>query len=230
MFNFFAYSDLTTLKVIPSFAVSIVSTILIAIVSSLLLIFILGRTKGNVKVIIILSMLMLLYSIGKFYHLSSLILILVFGLMINNFDKIMTVIKPKEKISKFFNTRNTLFALRELTLINSELAFAIRTVFFFIFGYSFDFFFFLDLKVILICDIVFIFIYFIRFLSLRIFFKKDIYPEFYVAPRGLITVLLFYAIPERFMIATFNEGILFFIIIITSLLMMFGLLSDNKKK
>lgn len=47
-------------------------------------------------------------------------------------------------------------------------------------------------------------------------------------PRGLITILLFYGIPETFKLSKFNEGILFFVILVTSLIMMIGSLAYGR--
>ena len=45
-----------------------------------------------------------------------------------------------------------------------------------------------------------------------------------IAPRGLITLLLFYSIPKELLNQNFNGGILLFVIIISSLLMTYGLI------
>ena len=54
-------------------------------------------------------------------------------------------------------------------------------------------------------------------------------PQVAIAPRGLITVLLFYAIPEKLTVPDFEEGIILFIIISTSLIMTFAMISDKKR-
>jgi hypothetical protein len=54
-------------------------------------------------------------------------------------------------------------------------------------------------------------------------------PQLFIAPRGLITVLLFYAIPEEAKIETFEPGILLFVIIGTSLIMTAAMIYDKKR-
>jgi hypothetical protein len=49
-------------------------------------------------------------------------------------------------------------------------------------------------------------------------------------PRGLVTILLFYSIPSSKSIGGFNEGILFFVVAVSSILMMIGLLLFGKDK
>ena len=54
-------------------------------------------------------------------------------------------------------------------------------------------------------------------------------PHLFIAPRGLITVLLFYAIPKEAQVATFESGILLFVIIGTSLIMTWAMIKEGKK-
>ena len=54
------------------------------------------------------------------------------------------------------------------------------------------------------------------------------FPETFFIPRGLITIVLFYKIPERFRLESFNEDILFFIILITGLIMTLGMILYKK--
>jgi len=72
-------------------------------------------------------------------------------------------------------------------------------------------------------------IYLIRFVILRIFIGADILPQLFVAPRGLITVLLFYAIPAEVQVPGFEPGILLFIIIGTSLIMTLAMVMDKRR-
>ena len=72
-------------------------------------------------------------------------------------------------------------------------------------------------------------IYIVRFLLLRVSLGSDIVPQLYVAPRGLITILLFYDIGSELAVADFSPGILLFIIIGTSLVMT-GSLIFNKQR
>jgi hypothetical protein len=72
----------------------------------------------------------------------------------------------------------------------------------------------------------------IRFLYLRFTVRASILPEIFIAPRGLITILLFFSIPAGNEIADLGQGLLFYVIIVTNILMMFGLLiwKGNKNK
>jgi len=64
-----------------------------------------------------------------------------------------------------------------------------------------------------------------RLLVLRVFKAKDIFPELYIAPRGLITILLFFAIPAKYVTENFNSGILLYSIIVTSIVMTWAMIA-----
>src|SRR5665648_296061 len=87
----------------------------------------------------------------------------------------------------------------------------------------------LDLNVAMVSILIILSIYGIRFVILRLFMGADIIPQVFIAPRGLITVLLFYAIPKDVQVAGFNSGILLFIIIVSSLIMTFALIYDKQR-
>lgn len=63
----------------------------------------------------------------------------------------------------------------------------------------------------------------VRYLYLRFFLKERVYPEVVFIPRGLVTILLFYKIPSSLQLASFNEGVVFFVVLVTSLIMMTGM-------
>jgi NhaP-type Na+/H+ or K+/H+ antiporter len=206
------------------FAGNILLTIVIAIVASYALILIFQRIKSQAKQFLLIAILLLLYAIGKKMHLSSLIIILIFGLVIANvklfFPGKTAIFLEKEKIHQIYH---------ELHIITLETAFVVRTFFFVIFGLTIAIASLFDLNVALISVLIIASIYAIRYVLLRLFYGKDILPQLFIAPRGLITVLLFYAIPAEAKIATFDSGVLLFVIIATSLIMTWAMIKDKKK-
>ncbi len=209
---------------VVGFAGNIVLTIIIALVASYAIILIFQQIKSQAKLFLLIAVLLLLYAVGKKMHLSSLIIILIFGLVIANvklfFPGKMKVFLENEKISQIYH---------ELHIITLETAFVVRTFFFVIFGLSIAIASLFSLSVVGISLLIIISIYAIRFLVLRVFIGKDILPQLFIAPRGLITVLLFYAIPVEAEIATFESGILLFVIIATSLVMTWAMIKDKRK-
>ena len=69
----------------------------------------------------------------------------------------------------------------------------------------------------------------IRWVFLRYISKTNVFPELFIAPRGLITIILFYSIPLHLTTDKFNEGVLSFVIIVSGFIMMVGILMSKKK-
>ena len=60
-------------------------------------------------------------------------------------------------------------------------------------------------------------------------FGSDVYPKVLIAPRGLITILLFYSIPAEFKTDIFDPGILLYVVLITGFVMSFALMTSKSK-
>ncbi len=209
---------------IAGFSGNLILTIVISLVASYGIILIFQRIKSQVKLFLLIGVLLLLYALGKKMHLSSLIIILIFGLVIANMKLFF-----RGKLSKFLHFEKAHHIYHELHTITAETAFVVRTFFFVIFGLTIAIASLWNVDVALISLMIIGSIYGIRFVLLRIFIGADILPQLFIAPRGLITVLLFYAIPAEAEIATFEPGILLFVIIGTSLIMTFAMIYDKRR-
>ncbi|MCZ4694591.1 sodium:proton exchanger [Ancylomarina euxinus] len=207
---------------VTGFAGNIILTIIISLIASYAIILIFQRIKSQVKLFLLIAVLLLLYALGKKMHLSSLIIILIFGLVIANMKLFF-----KGKLSKLIDFDKAHHIYHELHTITAETAFVVRTFFFVIFGLSIAVSSLLSLNVTLISFLILVSIYTIRYMTLRIFAGKDIIPQLFIAPRGLITVLLFYSIPTEAQIVGFEPGILLCVIIGTSLIMTFAMIYDK---
>ena len=62
----------------------------------------------------------------------------------------------------------------------------------------------------------------IRFVYLNFIVRTHVFPELFIAPKGLITILLFYSIPQHLLMPSISEGVLLFVIIVTGMLMIIG--------
>lgn len=204
---------------------NIVWSLLLSVVVALGLIYLLSRITLHLKYFLLFAVLLVLYAAGKLLHLPSLLIILFFGLFINN----RNIIRPRiivEGIPQhmFDEVENNLKS------ITAETAFLIRTFFFILFGYSMNVNIFGQEEVWITGSMVVLALLVIRFIYLRfVQSQKNTMPELLLMPRGLITILLFYSIPQQFKLSTFNNGILFFVILITSVLMMVGIMTAEKK-
>jgi len=206
------------------FAGNVVLTIVLSLIASYLIVLIFQNIKSHTKLFLLIAVLLLLYALGKKMHLSSLIIILVFGLLIANMNLFF-----KGPLKKFLNYKEAKHIYDGLHIITMETAFVVRTFFFVIFGITIVLSSLLNLNVALISVLIIASIYIIRYAILALFIGRDILPQLYIAPRGLITVLLFYAIPENAIVPGFEPGILLFIIIGTSLIMTFAMISDKQR-
>lgn len=209
---------------IAGFAGNVVLTLVVSFIASYLLILIFQNIRSHVKLFLLIAVLLLLYSLGKQMHLSSLIIILIFGLIIANMHLFF-----QGRLSKWLNLEKAKEIYEGLHVITMETAFVVRTFFFVIFGITIELASLANLQVALVSGIIVLSIYLIRFVILRLTVGKDIVPQLYIAPRGLITILLFYAIPENARVENFEAGILLFIIIATSLIMTFALIYDKRR-
>ena len=206
------------------FALNLVLTIVIALVASYAIILVFQKIKSQAKLFLLIAVLLLLYAIGKKMHLSSLIIILVFGLIVKNVNLFFP---GKTKI--FLESERMQQIYHELHIVTLETAFVVRTFFFVIFGITIVLSSLLSINVAIVSLLIIASIYAIRFLVLMIFVGKDMLPQLFIAPRGLITVLLFYAIPSEAQIEGFESGILLFVIIATSLVMTWAMIKDKQK-
>lgn len=206
------------------FGLNVLATIVLSLIASYLIVLIFQHIKSHAKLFLLIAVLLLLYAVGKQFHLSSLIIILIFGLMIANMKLFFQ--GPLKKLLLYDKAKHIYEGLHIVTL---ETAFVVRTFFFVIFGITIVLSDLASLNVAMISGLIILSIYLIRFVTLRLFIGKDIIPQLFVAPRGLITVLLFYAIPKEQIIETFQPGILLFTIIGTSLIMTFAMIYDKNR-
>ena len=63
----------------------LIGTTAFSIVISYFLIYVFQKLKGQAKLFLLISVLMILYAFGEMLNLSSLIIILMFGLILNNY-------------------------------------------------------------------------------------------------------------------------------------------------
>lgn len=199
-------------------------TVVVSIVASYFLIFLFQNIRTELKLFLLIAVLILLYSISKMFHLSSLLIILVFGLILSNRQLFFP-----GKMRKFLDEEHMKGIFVNFKMITLETSFVVRTFFFVIFGFTIVLTSLLDLKVWLVSLSAIAVIYGVRFLWFRIFFKENVFPDTWLAPRGLITILLFYSIPENLVAEEFNQGILLLVILISSLTMAYALIRNRRK-
>jgi len=223
-FNFFVLNDEYGFTTYAAFFVQIGTVIILSAVASFGLGFLLQRITHHVKVIPIIAILLLLYSVAKKMGLPSLVLVMTFGLFLNNirlldlhqmkFSKLRNLIDPK-------HIANELVPFKHLV---AEVTFVVRSFFFIIFGYYTDLASLADLHSLSIALGIVGFVLATRYAYFR-FAGIQSGPVLFVAPRGLITILLFLSIPVALRIPGVNEGLLSQVIFLSAIAMMAGLMN-----
>jgi len=220
VFNFLIAGEALSFISIGGFFLNIILSCILSLIFSFVLLLILAKSKLNIRFFLVFALLIFLYVTGKILHLPSLIIILVFGLLMNNWN----LIAHFPRVEKYFPRKQVNGLTHLLHSITAETSFLIRTFFFLLFGFSIDLNLVIQKEVILIGSVIVGVLLLTRFLYLRFFLKEQVFPEVVFIPRGLITILLFYKIPRVFQLDNFNEGILFFVILLSSFIMVLGML------
>lgn len=201
----------------------LVLTIVFSIVISYALICVFQKIKGQVKLFLLIAILLLLYAVGQIFDLSSLLIILIFGMILNNYKVFF-----KGWVMKLLNKEKVEVVLNDMKVVTAESAFVVRTFFFIIFGWSVCLGSLLSLEVVGLGLLVLVIIYLVRGLMLFVFNGTDINPQLFLAPRGLITILLFFAIPEELTPETDFQGVLLFVILFSCVIMTWAMMVRKK--
>jgi hypothetical protein len=97
------------------------------------------------------------------------------------------------------------------------------------FGYTMDIYQLQNWSVLISGAAMLVGIYLVRFLYIKLVSKTDLMPELVLIPRGLISVLLFYSLPVELKIKGIETGLLFVVILGTSLVLSLGLLITKRQ-
>jgi len=197
---------------------SVLITILFSAIFTVGLVWLVTKLRNHVKFFLILFLLLLVYSVAKLFHLPALLLVFLFGLALNN-----TFLLNRWKwLSEKIDLEKVQEDLKYMQVSATESTFLMRTFFFVIFGYSLQWALILKLDVILLSLAVAAIIFGLRFGFFKLLAKNHLFPEFLIAPRGLITVLLFYSIPQDLQIGSVNLGSVFLVVVVTAITMAAG--------
>jgi potassium/hydrogen antiporter len=221
-FNFIALNEFITFRSFGHFTIQILIIIAISFISVVGLSFLLSRNKHHITFTPIILLVILIYAFSKVYHLPGLIFILVFGLFLGNLDELKRFkwierLRP-DQLDK------EVFKFKEITI---EATFLIRSLFFLLFGFLMEAKEVLNTRSLPWAISIVAGITLVRWIVLKLS-NLPVYPLLFVAPRGLITILLFLAIAPEQTISISNKSLVIQTIIISVLLMMFGLMRKNK--
>jgi hypothetical protein len=224
LFNFVALNDEFTAASYGEFFLQLFLILIISLVSTLLLAYLLGNIKHHIKFVPIMLMVVLIYAISKTFHLPSLIFILLFGLFLGNVDELKHL-----KFIQKLKTENLQEEVNKFKELITEITFMIRSLFFLLFGFLIETTELLNLATISWAIGIVAAIFLIRWLCLKLFGYRAS-PLLFLAPRGLITILLFLSIPTTQVTGIANKSLIIQVIILCALIMMGGLMLQKPVK
>lgn len=225
LFAFWIHEPPSGQTYFQAISLNIVISVGVSVLLSYFLVYIFHKVKTEIKFFLFLAILALLFSVGEYFHYSALLIILIFGLVLNNthafFIGFLKKLINKEKVNEIRD---------EFVIITNETSFLIRTFFFVMFGLTMNLEGLFDVEAIIISCLIMLVIFLTRALNLKVFLKSTIFPQMLIAPRGLVTILLFNKIVEHYGIVPFNEAILAWVIIGTNIVMMLGLVASGSSE
>lgn len=214
-------------SIVLEIILNVLGTTVLSVVVAYVMVYLFQHLRMQVKLFLIIAVLMLLFAVGKFFHLSSLLIILAFGLVLNNTDLFF-----QGFLKKYFDSGKVKPILHDFHTLTLESAFLVRTFFFVVFGISLTLSSLYNLEVAINSIVIVLILYAVRYLVLRFVAKEHMWPELFIAPRGLITVLLFFSLAKHdgIQIENFDTGLLLYPILITSIIMMVALIMNRGEK
>ncbi len=223
LFNFFLLNEKITVISGLNFILQIFFSLIISILGTAVLVFLLNNLKHKIRFIPIIAVMLIMYAVAKHFHLSALILVLVMGLFLANAEKFA------QQLNRFkLNPQRLLTEVKKLEEIIAELTFVIRVSFFLLFGYTLNIQELFNPNTALLASVVVMAIVFFRALLLWIL-KLPWFPYLFIAPRGLITLLLFMSIPLTLVIPQISKGFITQVVVMSILIMMISTVFSSKK-
>ena len=223
LFNFLLANEVMSITSFLHFGLQLVVILIISLISSIGLAFLIKKIDHHVKLIPIMMMVVLIYAIAKTYHLPALLFILIFGIFLNNLDEFRNISFIRYLKPEILDTE-----VHRFSRLVAEVSFLIRTMFFILFGYNITTQNLFNKETIPYAILIAVLILLVRFVQLKLS-RQQIDPLLFIAPRGLITIMLFLSIPSTNSIILINESLVLQVIMLTILVMMLGLMIHRPK-
>lgn len=221
-FNFVALNEYVDVHSFVHFGLQILSIAIISFVATISLSLLMGKIEHNIKFVPIILLVILIYAFSHIYDLPALLFILLFGLFLANLDE-LKYIRWLDKL-KANRIDKEVQKFKELT---TEAAFLLRSLFFLLFGYLIETSEIINPNTLVWSLGITGLIFLLRAVQLSIS-KLPMLPLLFIAPRGLVTILLFLSIPAAQKIELVNKSLIIQVILFTALVLMIGLLLNKK--
>lgn len=223
-FNFIALNESINLEAFGEFVLDLFVMVFVSFISTLGLAYLLSKIKHHIKFTPIILLVILIYSLSKVFHLPSLIFILIFGLFMGNIQQIKSL-----KGIPHFQPELLHIEIHKFKEITTEITFMIRSLFFLLFGFLINSSDLINPQNAQWAAWITLGIFTIRAVLLALV-KLPINPLLFIAPRGLITILLFLSLPSGHQVSMVNQSLILQVIVLTALVMMLGLMQHKSQK
>lgn len=222
-FNYVNMNDGISSLSLLTFSGELSLMLFISLVSILVLSLLLNNISHHVKFFPIILLIVLIYAIAKYFHLPALVFILLFGLFLANSEKLKSI----HWLSRFQpgKLETEVNKLKELL---GEATFLVRSLFFLLFGFLIQTHEVLNLNTLPWALGIVSGILILRLLQLKLSSLK-ISPILFIAPRGLITILLFLSIDDSKRISLVNPSLIIQVILLSAFVMMLGLMFSKRE-
>ena len=218
VFNFVLINKVYDFPSVLGFFGDILIVFILSIILSIVLSFLLSRMSHHVKYGPILLLILLLYGFSKLWHLPGLIFILIFGIALSNLHLFREWL-----IARFFQPEKIPQEIKQFSDMVAEATFLIRSLFFVLFGFMIQTEDLLNLNTLPWSVGLVGLLFSLRFLFLWLT-KQNLSPYLFVAPRGLITILLYLSIPVTLQLKIVNQALIIQVILWSIIVMMLGLI------
>jgi Kef-type K+ transport system membrane component KefB len=224
LFNFVIINTVFDAGAFLNFGLDMLIMAIVSFAATIGLALLMRTIKAHVKFIPIILLVILIYEFSKLYHLPSLLFILIFGLFIGNLDELKGI-----KWIKQFRVEELDKEVDKFKELTGEATFLIRSLFFLLFGFLLELGDILNSETIAWSVGSVILILLVRIIQLKVT-GIPLVPLVFLAPRGLITILLFLTIPAASKIPIINNALVTQVIILTALVMTVGTIAASKTR
>ncbi len=226
IFDFILFNESSIGLGVFKFARDGILTVVLALISTGILGYLLHKTTYHINYVIILTFIVLIYSLAKSFHLPALLLILIFGLVLAN-NKFL----EKEFIKRFIDFPKFRNDIGSFKKILGELTFLVRSFFFIMFGFYTQVFDLFNQENILTASIISLGIFLLRWLFFKIVLRLPAVPMVFFAPvrSDYNFAFLSSPLPVEISNSVISQAVVTLVILITILFMAIGNFLQKKE-
>lgn len=222
LFSIVLEAEALNLQLVWGLLGKLVATLLLSGAGAVLLTYLLDWVAGRHRFTLIVALMVLVYAAGKWLHLPTLMAVLFFGLLINNLDRLREAL-PALRLPTLPHAD-----VEELRMLNEEGAFVIRSFFFVLLGYSIEPAGLVEAQALAVAGGLLLAIYAARGLVVALSRQPGGGRVALLAPRGLVSIILYVSIPPALAPAAVGPAVLGLVVLATAVVMLLGLMGEGR--